>query len=204
MNSPNGDAELLVPVQLLGTAFPGQGCCDVEPGTAMLGAAQGYAMLPCWHVGQDMRDTGLCSATAPLSTGGLVAAEQPCPCCYPQGQFSMFSTCECHPTAQRAHPQHHQLAWCHLHVLSHQSWFWISVLVHLSIPAPFSLSCAPCLPSSPWPQVPVSHGRVSPRQEHPWCQHSHMFPGVPHPWMPAPACSHRGTVSSAATASQPC
>lgn len=104
----------------------------------------------------------------------------------------MFSTYECHPTAQRAHPQHHQLAWCHLHVLSHQSWFWISVLVHLSIPAPFSLSCAPCLPSSPWPPVPVSHGRVSPRQEHPWCQHSHMFPGVPHPWMPAPACSHRG------------
>lgn len=46
MNSPNGDAELLVPVQLLGTAFPGQGCCDVEPGTAVLGAAQGCAMLP--------------------------------------------------------------------------------------------------------------------------------------------------------------
>lgn len=87
MNSLNGDAELLVPVQLLGTAFPGQGCCDVEPGTAVLGAAQGCAMLPRWHVGQDMRDTGLCSATAPLSTGGLVAAEQPCPCCYPQGQL---------------------------------------------------------------------------------------------------------------------
>lgn len=81
--------------------------------------------------------------------------------------------------------------------LGHQHWVWISALVHLSISVPFSLSCAPCLPSSPWSQVHVSHGRVSPCQEHPWCQHCHMVPGVPHPSVLA----YWGVVSSTATTS---
>lgn len=57
----------LVPVQLLGTVFPGQGCSGVEPGTAMLGATQGCAMRPPWHMGQDM---GGHRSAAPLITGG--------------------------------------------------------------------------------------------------------------------------------------
>lgn len=61
----NWGVDLLVPVQLLATAFPGQGCSSVEPGSAMPGAAQGCAMMPPWHTGQDVA-----SPAYPLSTGG--------------------------------------------------------------------------------------------------------------------------------------
>lgn len=81
------------------------------------------------------------------------------------------------------------------------------------VPPP-CLSHRSCFGSQPWctslslplsvfpvpPACPPLHGlrclsdvgRFSPCQEHPQCQHSHTVPGVPHPCVPAPACSHPG------------